>query len=310
MVFTIDSTTDEIVAGLDLAGKVVVVTGASGGLGAETARAIASTGATVVLVARSAEKLEARRSEIIESTGNTSVHLQVVNLADLESVRSGADELLRSFASIDVLINNAGIMACPLERTLQGFESQLGVNHIAHFVFTNRLLGALKSDKGGRIVVLTSGAHKIASVDLDDMNWESREYDKWAAYGASKTANALFATELNRRFSSEGITANCVHPGVIMTDLSRSLTEDDFTSIATEGMKFKTVECGAATSVWAAVSPQLEGQGGYYLEDCHVGVELPASHMLAGYCGYALDNVLAKQLWQKTEKLLATIRIF
>ena len=307
MVFTIDSTTDEIIAGLDLAGKVVVVTGASGGLGAETARAIASTGATVVLVARSAEKLEARRSEIIESTGNASVHLQVVNLADLESVRSGADELLRSFVSIDVLINNAGIMACPLERTLQGFESQLGVNHIAHFVFTNRLLGALKSGKGGRIVVLTSGAHKIASVDLDDMNWESREYDKWAAYGASKTANALFATELNRRFSSEGITANCVHPGVIMTDLSRSLTEDDFTSIATEGMKFKTVECGAATSVWAAVSPQLEGQGGYYLEDCHVGVELPESHMLAGYCGYALDNVLAKQLWQKTEKLLATI---
>ena len=307
MVFTIDSTTDEVVAGLDLAGKVVVVTGASGGLGAETARAIASTGATVVLVARNAKKLEARKAEIVESTGNANVHLQVVDLADLNSVESGADELLQSFASIDVLINNAGIMACPLERTLQGFESQMGVNHIAHFVFTNRLLEALKSATGARIVVLTSGAHKIASVDLDDMNWEIREYDKWEAYGASKTANALFATELNRRFSFEGITVNCVHPGVIMTDLSRSLTEDDFTSIATEGMKFKTVECGAATSVWAAVSPQLEGQGGYYLEDCHVGVELPASHMLAGYCDYALDNALAKKLWQKTEKLLAAI---
>ena len=307
MVFTIDSTTEEIIAGLDLVDKVVVVTGASGGLGAETARAIASAGATVVLVGRSAKKLEARRSEIIESTGNASVHLQIVDLADLESVRSGADELLRSFASIDVLINNAGIMACPLERTTQGFESQLGVNHVAHFVFTNRLLEALKSGKGARVVVLTSGAHKIASIDLDDMNWESREYDKWAAYGASKTANALFATELHRRFSSDGITANCVHPGVIMTDLSRSLTADDFTSLATEGMKFKTVECGAATSVWAAVSPQLEGQGGYYLEDCHIGVELPASHTLAGYCGYALDTVLAKQLWQKTEELLAAI---
>ena len=307
MVFTIDSTTDEVVAGLDLAGKVVVVTGASGGLGAETARAIASTGATVVLVARNAKKLEARKAEIVESTGNANVHLQVVDLADLNSVECGADELLQSFASIDVLINNAGIMACPLERTLQGFESQMGVNHIAHFVFTNRLLEALKSATGARIVVLTSGAHKIASVDLDDMNWEIREYDKWEAYGASKTANALFATELNRRFSSEGITVNCVHPGVIMTDLSRSLTEDDFTSVATEGMKFKTVECGAATSVWAAVSPQLEGQGGYYLEDCHVGVELPASHMLAGYCDYALDNALAKKLWQKTEKLLAAI---
>ena len=307
MVFTIDSTTDEVVAGLDLAGKVVVVTGASGGLGAETARAIASTGATVVLVARNAKKLEARKAEIVESTGNANVHLQVVDLVDLYSVECGADELLQSFASIDVLINNAGIMACPLERTLQGFESQMGVNHIAHFVFTNRLLEALKSATGARIVVLTSGAHKIASVDLDDMNWEIREYDKWEAYGASKTANALFATELNRRFSSEGITVNCVHPGVIMTDLSRSLTEDDFTSIATEGMKFKTVECGAATSVWAAVSPQLEGQGGYYLEDCHVGVELPASHMLAGYCDYALDNALAEKLWQKTEKLLAAI---
>ncbi|MDG2273697.1 MAG: SDR family NAD(P)-dependent oxidoreductase, partial [Halioglobus sp.] len=259
------------------------------------------------LVARNAKKLEARKAEIVESTGNANVHLQVVDLADLNSVECGADELLQSFASIDVLINNAGIMACPLERTLQGFESQMGVNHIAHFVFTNRLLEALKSATGARIVVLTSGAHKIASVDLDDMNWEIREYDKWEAYGASKTANALFATELNRRFSSEGITVNCVHPGVIMTDLSRSLTEDDFTSVATEGMKFKTVECGAATSVWAAVSPQLEGQGGYYLEDCHVGVELPASHMLAGYCDYALDNALAKKLWQKTEKLLAAI---
>ena len=305
MVFTIDSTTNEIVAGLDLTGKVVVVTGASGGLGAETARAIASRGATVVLVARSLEKLEARRSEIVKSTGNSSVHLQIVDLADLESVRAGADKLQRSFSNIDVLINNAGIMACPLERTLQGFESQLGVNHVAHFVFTNGLLGALKAGEGARIVVLTSAAYKIASVDLDDMNWESREYDKWAAYGASKTANALFATELNRRLSSEGITANCVHPGVIMTDLARSLTENDFTSIATEGMKFKSVECGAATSVWAAVSPQLEGQGGYYLEDCHVGVELPASHTLAGYCAYALDTALAEELWHQTERLLA-----
>ena len=307
MVFTIDSTTDEVVAGLELTGKVAVITGASGGLGAETARAIASTGATVVLLARSVEKLEATRADIIKSTGNQAVHVQRVDLADLNSVEAGADELLQSFPCIDVLVNNAGIMACPLERTAQGFESQLGINHIAHFVLTNRLINALQSGRTGRIVNLTSGAHKIATVDLCDINWEIREYDKWAAYGASKTANALFATALNRRWSSRGINANCVHPGIIVTDLSRSLTEDDFLSITTEGMTFKSIECGAATSVWAAVSPQLEGQGGYYLEDCHVGVELPASHTLAGYLGYALDAVLAEQLWQKTEELLASI---
>lgn len=307
MVFTIESTTDEIVDGLDLTGQMVVITGASGGLGAETARAIASKGATVVLVARDAEKLAARKAEITSSTGNDNVHVQLMDLTDLQSVVSGADALSEAFPRIDVLVNNAGIMACPLDRTAQGFESQFGVNHIAHFVLTNRLLDALKASDAARIVVLTSGAHKLASVDLEDLNWESRDYDKWLAYGASKTANALFATELHRQLSPLGFTVNCVHPGVIMTDLSRSLTDEDLSSIATDGMKFKSVESGAATSVWAAVSPQLEGQGGYYLEDCHVGIELPASHMLAGYCDYALDSDLARQLWQKTEELLSAV---
>jgi NAD(P)-dependent dehydrogenase (short-subunit alcohol dehydrogenase family) len=307
MVFTIDSTTNDIVDGLDLTGRVVVITGASGGLGAETARAIASRGATVVLVARSVEKLQARTDEIKISTGNTNVHIQQMDLSDLDSVSRGAQELLQAFPKIDVLVNNAGNMACPLARTAQGFESQLGVNHIAHFVLTDLLLDALKSGDAARVVVLTSGAHKLATVDLDDLNWETRDYDKWLAYGASKTANALFATELNRQLSSLGITVNCVHPGVIITDLSRSLTEEDLSSVAAEGMKFKSLEAGAATSVWAAVSPQLEGQGGYYLEDCHVGVELPADHLLAGYCDYALDPVLARQFWQKTKELLAAV---
>jgi NAD(P)-dependent dehydrogenase (short-subunit alcohol dehydrogenase family) len=305
MVFTIDSTTNDVVDGIDLAGRVVVVTGASGGLGAETARAIASRGATVVLIARSMEKLQARKDEIKLSTGNDNVHTQLMDLTDLDSVGRGAQELLQAFPKVDVLVNNAGIMACPLARTAQGFESQLGVNHIAHFVLTNLLLDALKAGDAARIVVLTSGAHKLASVDLDDLNWITREYDKWLAYGASKTANALFATELHRQLSPLGITVKCVHPGVIMTDLSRSLTEEDLSSVAADGMKFKSLDAGAATSVWAAISPQLEGQGGYYLEDCHVGVELPADHLLAKYCNYALDQKLARQLWQKTEELLA-----
>jgi len=307
VVFTVHSTADEIVEGLDLSHITAVITGASGGLGAETARAIAAKGARVVLVARSAEKLTEKAEALQQLTGNNNIFTQVMDLADLDSVAAAAAEIAAKFPRINVLINNAGIMACPLARTAQGFESQLGVNHIGHFAFTQALLPALKAAAPSRIVILSSGAHKLGNINLSDMNWQDREYEKWIAYGESKTANALFSTALQQRLAGSNITANCVHPGVIFTELSRSLTPEDLGSMAAPGMKIKPVEVGAATSVWAAVSPQLEGQGGFYLEDCHVGVALDASHALAGYCEYALDPEMAEQLWDKTEAMIAAL---
>jgi len=307
VVFTVHSTADEIVEGLDLSSITAVITGASGGLGAETARAIAAKGARVVLVARSEEKLAEKAAALRQLTGNQRIFTQVMDLADLDSVASAAAEIAARFPGINVLINNAGIMACPLARTAQGFESQMGVNHIGHFAFTQALLPALKAAAPSRIVILSSSAHKLGNINLDDMNWEDRDYEKWTAYGESKTANALFATALQQRLAGANVTANCVHPGVIFTELSRSLTPEDLGAMAAPGMKIKSVEVGAATSVWAAVSPQLEGQGGFYLEDCHVGVELDANHTLAGYCEYALDTEMAEQLWDKTEAMIAAV---
>jgi NAD(P)-dependent dehydrogenase (short-subunit alcohol dehydrogenase family) len=304
VVFTVHSSTDEIVENLDLTNVTAIITGSSGGLGAETARAIASKGATVILVARDEDKLKKKAEELKLTTNNSSIFTQAMDLSDLNSVRAAAAEIIGRFPKINVLINNAGIMACPLSRTAQDFESQIGVNHIGHFVFTQELLPALEAAAPSRIVILTSGAHKLSNVNLDDLNWKRREYDKWVAYGQSKTANALFATALQNRLSGLSITANCVHPGVIMTELGRSMTDEDLSTMAAPGMKVKPIEVGAATTVWAAVSPQLEGQGGLYLEDCHVGVELDESHTLAGYCAYALDPIMAELLWEKTEEMI------
>lgn len=308
MAFTVNSTTDEIVANLDLGDTTAVITGSSGGLGAETARALASKGARIVLVARDASKLAAKQGELREVTGNQRITHVVMDLADLVSVRRAAAEILTKHPKIQVLVNNAGIMATPLERTVQGFESQIGVNHIGHFLFTTLLIPALEAGAPARVVCLTSGAHKLGNVDFDDINWHSREYSKLEAYGASKTANALFATELNRRLSAHGVTANAVHPGVILTDLGRYMSEDDINdmlSIEGPAITFKEIECGAATSVWAAVSPELEGRGGLYLEDCRVGEQLGLEQPLEGYCDFALDADNATRLWQLTEELIA-----
>lgn len=304
MAFTASSTTDEVIKDIDLAGKVAVVTGASGGLGAETARALASKGAAVVLVARNASKLEQQVDAIKASTGNEQVSYELMDLADFDSVRLTATTIAAKFPAIHILVNNAGLMACPLERTAKGFESQLGVNHLGHFQFTQLLIPNLQAGAPARVVVLTSGAHKLGAVDFEDPNWERREYNKWEAYGAAKTACSLFALGLNDRFDE--ITANAVHPGIIMTDLSRHLVEEDYAFMAMEGMTLKSVEQGAATSVWAATSPELEGKGGFYLEDAHIGKEADPEERLYGYLPYALDQDSADQLWLLSERLLAS----
>lgn len=307
MSFGHDTTTDEVLAGIDLSGKRALVTGASGGLGAETARALASRGAAVTLTARNMAKGEAQAALIRETTGNQEIDLLEMELASLDSVRTAAKTWLSRYDQLNILVNNAGIMACPLERTGDGWESQFATNHLGHFVFACHLVPALRAGAPARIVILSSGAHRFGSVDFDDLQFENREYDKFVAYGQSKTANIWFALELNRRLADAGVTANAVHPGVIMTDLGRHLTPEDLAAFpgdtAPDAMRFKTVEAGAATSVWAATSAELEGRGGLYLEDCQVGqpgnVDSPG-----GYSPWAFDAEGAKTLWRVSEDLV------
>jgi NAD(P)-dependent dehydrogenase (short-subunit alcohol dehydrogenase family) len=286
-----ETTTDEVLAGVDLHGKVVVVTGVSAGLGVETARALRSAGADVVGTARDLEKAQAALAHV------PGVNVVELDLADLESVRIAAEEIADRRPRIDVLINNAGVMACPLGRTAQGFEMQLGTNHLGHFALTQALMPALGS--GTRIVNLSSRGHLRSPMRWDDPHFRDEStYEKWTAYGQSKTANVLFTVELEKRLSPQGIHAFAVHPGVIMTELSRHLTGDDGSTLMTRlaNITFKDVPQGAATQVWAATSPDLAGRGGLYLEDCGVADVTPGDGS-AGYAPYAMDPAEAARLW-------------
>ena len=297
MGFDVDTTTDEVVAGLDLAGKTIVVTGATSGLGKESARALASTGAEVVLCGRDDAKGQAVVDEIGGATS-----FQHLDLADLDSVRASADELLARIERLDVLLNNAGVMACPLARTADGFEMQFGTNHLGHFLFTARLFPLLAQSVPSRIVNLSSHGHMIGGVDLDDPNYEHRPYDKWEAYGQAKTANVLFSRELDRRFGDHDVHAYAVHPGMIITELGRHLDEADIADIGERTSKrpaggpsstFKPVERGAATQVWAATGDGIPG--GAYLADAAV-CEQVAPH--------ATDDDVAVRLWALSEDLV------
>lgn len=307
MAFGHDTTTDEVLQGIDLAGKTALVTGASGGLGAETARALASKGAAVTLAVRDVPKGEGVAQAIREATGSE-VDVVELELDSLPSVRACAQGWLASHGVLNLLINNAGIMACPLARTSQGWESQFATNHLGHFLLTMSLLPALKAGAPSRIVNLSSGAHRFGGIDFDDIHFNEREYNKFAAYGQSKTANVLFAVELGRRLEGSGVTVNAVHPGVIMTDLGRHLTPEDLANFpgatSVEEMKFKTVESGAATSVWAATAAELEGRSGLYLEDCHVAAPATEDGVQVGYSSWAMDPEAAKRLFTLSEELV------
>lgn len=306
--FNAESTTSDVLQGISLDSAVVLVTGASSGLGVETSRALASVGAEVVMLARDEAKLGDAAAALREELPGAKIAVACVDLADLDSVRRAASELLDAYPSITLLINNAGVMACPLMRTAQGFEMQFGTNHLGHFLFTCLLEPALIAGAPGRVVNLSSGGHKFANVNFDDPNYTSREYEKWQAYGESKTANVLFSVELDRRLKGQKVRSFAVHPGVIMTELSRHMDEADFTALSerapsTGGLVFKSVEQGAATSVWAATSPDLDGEGGIYLEDCQIAP--PAEE--AGGSGveaYAVDEAAAQRLWSLSEELV------
>ncbi len=227
--FGFQSTTDEVCAGVDLSGKQAVITGASSGLGVETARALAQCGAAVLMVARDAQKLDAAAAQVREAVPGASVDTALLDLADLDSVRAGAADILARAPSIDLLINNAGVMACPLLRTAQGFEMQFGTNHLGHFLLTGLLAPALVAAAPSRVINLSSAGHRFAPVDMDDPNYTHRDYEKWQSYGQSKTANALFSVGLDRRLQDRGVRAFAVHPGMIMTELSRHMVPEDFT---------------------------------------------------------------------------------
>jgi len=304
------STALEVVAGANLQGKNVIVTGSSSGIGVETARALAAAGADVTLPARNLAKGEQVAGEIRSFTGNDSLHVAALDLSDFSGVRRFADEFLASGKPLHILINNAAIMACPLARSPEGFESQFATNHLGHFLLTGRLAAALRAGAPSRVVALTSLGHRLSPVHFDDIHFERRDYNKWLAYGQAKTANALFAVELNRRLAPAGVTANAVHPGGIMTGLQQHLTREEMTTLGwfdkdgNPDPRFKTLAQGAATSVWAATALELEGKGGLYLEDCQEAEPAVPEKPFSGWHPHALDTDAAARLWKVSGEMV------
>ncbi len=309
------TTTDEVLDGLDLAGRRVVITGAATGLGRESARAFATHGAAVTVVARSIERAAGAVTELEQLVPDGSFEPGVVDLGDLATVRSFAESYLNTHDAIDLLINNAGVMACPKGRTVDGFETQFGTNHLGHFLLTALLSPALLRGDSPRVVTLSSAGHARSDVDLIDPNFETTPYGEWLAYGRSKTANALFARELARRGGPSGLLSFSVHPGGIVTDLGRHLNDDlinQMMAVAQEraddngesvGITWKSVEAGAATQVWAATSPELIDHNGAYLADCGLGV-LDGNPGVNGFLPYLLDDEHAAGLWELSEGLV------
>jgi len=302
------STTDQVIEGISLKGKLAVVTGASSGLGQETSRVLAAAGATVLMVARNEDALEGVAQEIRQQHPEAQLLTQIMDLADLNSVRSAAMAILQRTDEIQLLINNAGVMACPLMRTAQGFEMQFGTNHLGHFLLTELLSPALVKGAPGRVINLSSAGHKFGPFNFDDPDYHHREYDKWQAYGESKTANILFSVGLDLRMRDRGVRAFAVHPGMIMTNLARHLKPADITALtdrspSSEPLAFKTVEQGAATSVWAATAAELALEGGIYLEDCQIA-KAAAGDGVRGIESYAIDSAAAEQLWSLSEDLV------
>ena len=302
------STTDQVIEGISLKGKLAVVTGASSGLGQETSRVLAAAGATVLMVARNEDALEGVAQEIRQQHPEAQLLTQIMDLADLNSVRSAAMAILQRTDEIQLLINNAGVMACPLMRTAQGFEMQFGTNHLGHFLLTELLSPALINGSPSRVINLSSAGHKLGPFNFDDPDYHQREYDKWQAYGESKTANILFSVGLDLRMRDRGVRAFAVHPGMIMTNLARHLKPADITALtdrstSSEPLAFKTVEQGAATSVWAATAAELALEGGIYLEDCQIA-KAAAGDGVRGIESYAIDSAAAEQLWSLSEDLV------
>jgi NAD(P)-dependent dehydrogenase (short-subunit alcohol dehydrogenase family) len=315
--FGAKTTADEVLSGVDLQGRRFLVTGASSGIGLETARSLVARGASVVGTVRDLAKGESATAPVRDaaSQGGGSLALIELDLASLKSVRACADKLLADGQRFDAIIANAGVMATPSARTVDGFEVQFGTNHLGHFALINRIEPLLADN--GRLVVLSSQAHRVADVDLDDPNFDRQAYDPFVAYGRSKTANALFAAEFDRRHRERGIRAASVMPGNSLTALPRHFSQEALQGLfefvgkarGEAGLppaELKEIAQAAATSVWAAVVADKDVIGGHYLEDCAVAPinDTPPNPFADGVRSYALDAAKSKQLWVKSEAMV------
>ena len=317
--FGATSTTEDVLSGVNLQGKRILVTGVSAGLGIETARSLAAHGAQVVGAARDLIKAEWATAQVRSdaAANNGSFKLIALDLANLKSVRACADELLAKGESFDVVIANAGVMATPFGHTADGFETQFGTNHLGHFVFVNRIAPLMRA--GSRLINLSSAGHRFSNVNLEDPNFERTPYEPFVAYGRSKTANILFAVAFDQRHRERGVRAAAVHPGGIQTELARHMDASHMEAMikqineqaaaAGKGpFEFKTIPQGSATSVWVAVVASAEDIGGRYCENCHVSnivaEDVPLGLLNEGVRGYALDPKNAETLWKRSEELV------
>ncbi|MFY8048591.1 MAG: oxidoreductase [Erythrobacter sp.] len=297
----------EVVEGIDLSGKTAFVTGGYSGLGTEVVRALASAGARVLVGARRPDKAA---EDLADVTG--AVEILALDLSDPASIDACAAEVARRTDSLAILINNAAIMACPLARDARGFESQFATNHLGHFQLTARLWPLLAAVQGARVVSVSSIGHRLHGLSIEDPHFQHRDYDKWLAYGQAKSANALFALELDRLGAAHGVRAFAVHPGGIATPLQRHLTMDEqkamgwYDEAGNLNAMFKTPAEGAATSVWCATSPLLEGMGGVYCEDCNIGAMAgDPPPRASGVWPHIRDEALAVALWDASEAMSA-----
>ena len=313
--FNANSTTDDVLRGLDLRGKRILITGVSAGLGVETSRALVARGAEVIGTARDLAKAVIATSGAREAAvaGGGAFELIELDLASLASIRSCSSKLLGDARRFDIVIANAGVMATPFGRTKDGFETQFGTNHLGHFLLVNRVEPLIAN--GGRLVVLSSSGHRMSDVALDDPNFQQGAYDPWIAYGRSKTANILFAVEFDRRHRGRGVRASAVMPGVINTELGRHMTSDQLEAIMARlkeaadatgapPVSYKTLQQGAATSIWAGIVADADAVGGRYCEDCHVAAIADDDGISSGVRSYALDGLRAEALWSRSEELV------
>ena len=317
--FGATSTTEEVLSGVNLRGKRILVTGASAGLGVETARSLAAHGAQVVGAARDLKKAEGATAQVRKdaAAGGGSFELIELDLGNLKSVRACADALLAKGEPFDVVIANAGVMATPFGHTADGFETQFGTNHLGHFVLVNRIAPLIRA--GGRLINLSSAGHRYSNVDLQDPNFETSPYEPFVAYGRSKTANILFAVAFDKRHRERGVRAAAVHPGGIRTELGRYTDPGRLEKIigqineqlAAQGkgpFQWKTIPQGAATSVWAGVVAPADEIGARYCENCHVGNIVPDEATITvvseGVRAYAVNPTTAEALWKKSEEMV------
>lgn len=313
------TTAAEIVKGLNLTNYEIIVTGATSGIGIETARALASVGASVTITARDLEKGKEIIEDIKKKTKNDKIQLEELRLDSLKSVRAFVGRFLAKKKPLNILINNAGIMGCPKSYTEDGFEIQMATNYLGHFELTRGLIPALQegfktSGRFSRVINISSLLHAMSDINYDDINFKKREYDSFISYGQSKTAQILFSVALTEKYKDKGIVSNSVMPGVIATNLSRHMDEQEMKKrgmIDEKGnllIKLLTVEQGAATQVWASIAKDLEGRGGLYLEKCSIGkAGLTSQEVLTnsyGVTSFAIDKKNAEKLWKVTENML------